>query len=84
MGLMYDLNLIVKGEPDAPGAETTSILHPAGRALLIGLGGPFLFPYKAHGQEEKELKILHIMSYHSPWKWTDDQFNGFKAALKGV
>ena len=24
------------------------------------------------------------MSYHSPWKWTDDQFNGFKEALKGV
>ncbi|MBC7358223.1 MAG: hypothetical protein H5U10_06780 [Desulfacinum sp.] len=24
------------------------------------------------------------MSYHSPWKWTDDQFNGFKAALKDL
>lgn len=30
----------------------------------------------------EKFKILHIMSYHSPWKWTDDQFNGFKYALQ--
>ncbi len=29
-------------------------------------------------------KILHIMSYHSPWEWTDTQFAGFKAALKSL
>jgi ABC-type uncharacterized transport system substrate-binding protein len=29
-------------------------------------------------------KVLHIMSYHSPWEWTDEQFRGFKDALKGV
>lgn len=29
-------------------------------------------------------KVLHVMSYHSPWKWTDDQLNGFKAALQGA
>jgi ABC-type uncharacterized transport system substrate-binding protein len=29
-----------------------------------------------------KFKVLHVMSYHSPWKWTDDQFNGFKSALK--
>lgn len=33
---------------------------------------------------ESAHKILHIMSYHSPWLWTDGQFNGFKDALKGV
>jgi len=33
---------------------------------------------------EKKWKILHIMSYHSPWKWTDEQFGGFKAALQGL
>lgn len=32
----------------------------------------------------KQYKIIHIMSYHSPWKWTDDQFNGFKNALKDL
>ena len=29
-------------------------------------------------------KILHIMSYHAPWKWTDDQFTGFKSVLKDM
>ncbi|EKD35547.1 MAG: hypothetical protein ACD_75C01862G0004 [uncultured bacterium] len=26
-------------------------------------------------------KILHVMSYHLPWEWTETQFNGFKEAL---
>ncbi len=29
-----------------------------------------------------KFRILHIMSYHSPWEWTDGQLNGFKAALQ--
>lgn len=29
-------------------------------------------------------KVLHVMSYHSPWRWTDDQFKGFKHALRGL
>jgi len=33
---------------------------------------------------KKHWKILHIMSYHSPWKWTDEQFEGFKAPLRGL
>ncbi|MBN2180679.1 MAG: hypothetical protein JW715_02100 [Sedimentisphaerales bacterium] len=32
----------------------------------------------------KKFKILHVMSYHSPWKWTDDQLEGFKEALSGL
>lgn len=39
---------------------------------------------ESHQVSKKKWKILHIMSYHSPWKWTDDQFNGFKFALKGL
>jgi ABC-type uncharacterized transport system substrate-binding protein len=39
---------------------------------------------KASANETKRWKILHIMSYHSPWKWTDGQFNGFQAALQGL
>jgi ABC-type uncharacterized transport system substrate-binding protein len=35
-------------------------------------------------QQKKQFKILHIMSYHSPWKWTDDQFQGFKDSLSGL
>jgi ABC-type uncharacterized transport system substrate-binding protein len=32
----------------------------------------------------KKFKVLHIMSYHSPWEWTDSMLDGFKDALKGV
>ena len=29
-------------------------------------------------------KILHIMSYHSPWRWTDGQLEGFKEGMRGL
>lgn len=29
-------------------------------------------------------KILYVMSYHSPWRWTDGQLEGFKLAMAGV
>jgi len=29
-------------------------------------------------------KVLHIMSYHMPWKWTEDQLNGFKEVLSDL
>ena len=32
---------------------------------------------------KKHWKILHIMSYHSPWKWTDGQFDGLKLRAEG-
>ena len=32
----------------------------------------------------KTYKILHVMSFHSPWEWTDSQFNSFKDAFQGV
>jgi len=32
----------------------------------------------------KEFRILYIMSYHSPWRWTDWQLEGFQEELKGV
>lgn len=41
-------------------------------------------PVAATDLAQKHWKILHIMSYHSPWKWTDGQLEGFKAALRGL
>jgi ABC-type uncharacterized transport system substrate-binding protein len=32
----------------------------------------------------RAFKVLHIMSYHTPWEWTENQLNGFKDALQGV
>jgi ABC-type uncharacterized transport system substrate-binding protein len=34
--------------------------------------------------QTSELRILHIMSYHSPWRWTDRQFEAFRDELQGV
>lgn len=31
-----------------------------------------------------KFKVLHIMSYHSPWRWTDGQLEGFKEGLQGL
>lgn len=30
------------------------------------------------------IRILHVMSYHTPWRWTDGQLEGFKAGLGDV
>ena len=32
--------------------------------------------------KDKEFRILHLMSYHTLWEWTDQQFLGFKTALE--
>lgn len=29
----------------------------------------------------RPLRVLHVMSYHSPWRWTDGQLAGFKETL---
>jgi len=32
----------------------------------------------------KPFKILHVMSYHAPYEWTDEQLRGFQEALADV
>jgi ABC-type uncharacterized transport system substrate-binding protein len=60
--------------------------------LLSGEGGRTA-PRSATAQADKEAdsidphrtyKILHVMSYHAEWQWTQDQLNGFKDALRNV
>ena len=44
-------------------------------------------PLAAGGSDKQPphtYKILYIMSYHSPWRWTDNQLQGFKDAMGGV
>ncbi len=50
--------------------------------LFFGVGQCALAAATADGA--KEFRILHIMSYHSPWRWTDRQLEGFQEELKGV
>jgi ABC-type uncharacterized transport system substrate-binding protein len=66
--------------------------------FIAALGMILYFSYRSPGEEtpqggssyesanppKKMWRILHLMSYHSPWKWTDNQFQGFKDALKGL
>jgi hypothetical protein len=65
------------------------------RLLIAGSCLSFFFPGPTRlfgsdmkpgtsAQESRKWKILHIMSYHSPWQWTDDMFNGFKVGLNGL
>ncbi len=55
---------------------------------LAGLVLSLLFLSMPGLAEEKTpvqpIRILHVMSYHSPWRWTDGQFDGFKAGLGDV
>jgi ABC-type uncharacterized transport system substrate-binding protein len=30
---------------------------------------------------QRTFKILHVMSYHTPWRWTERQLSGFKEGL---
>jgi ABC-type uncharacterized transport system substrate-binding protein len=32
----------------------------------------------------RPFRILHVMSYHSPWRWTDGQLEGFREGLGDV
>ncbi|MEW6513854.1 MAG: ABC transporter substrate binding protein [Pseudomonadota bacterium] len=41
-------------------------------------------PASAQTPAGKEYKILYVMSYHSPWRWTDWQLEGFQEEMKGV
>ncbi|MBO6519893.1 MAG: hypothetical protein JJ900_03290 [Rhodospirillales bacterium] len=45
-------------------------------AFLLGF-----IPALASASQPKPLKILHVMSYHAPWIWTDEQLAGFKDGL---
>lgn len=47
---------------------------------LIGWGNISLAAEKT----KASYKILHVMSYHSPWRWTDGQLKGFQEALRDL
>ncbi|MFA5156635.1 MAG: ABC transporter substrate binding protein [Candidatus Omnitrophota bacterium] len=57
--------------------------------IILAIAAGLLFsawghPANAQAAGKKKFKILHIMSYHSPWEWTDDQLIGFKEQLKDL
>jgi len=54
------------------------------RRSLLGAGAALLLPFGVRAGGSRHLRILHIMSFESPWRWTDGQFAGFKEALGDV
>jgi ABC-type uncharacterized transport system substrate-binding protein len=52
--------------------------------VFLALALPHYADAASPAQDKKEFRILHIMSYHSPWRWTDRQLEGFQEELKGV
>lgn len=34
--------------------------------------------------QDRPFRILHVMSFDSPWRWTDGQFSGFKEGIGDV
>ena len=40
-----------------------------------------LLALPAAASDSKPFKILHVMSYHIPWVWTDEQLAGFEEGL---
>lgn len=57
-------------------------IHGVMVAVLLALSQTFVQAQTAAAG--KEYKILYVMSYHSPWRWTDWQLEGFQEELKGV
>lgn len=62
-------------------------IHSPQRFYIVSIAAVFAFylytpfAFGAILTEPARFRILHIMSYHSPWRWTDDQLSGFKAGL---
>ena len=68
-------------------ADSFQAMSVSTASFLIVISVSLVFTADTQGEgthSSKSWKILHIMSYHSPWLWTDDQFDGFKTALKGL
>jgi ABC-type uncharacterized transport system substrate-binding protein len=57
-------------------AVSCLVIVMASPACAAGAGG--------NGETSRKYRILHIMSYHSPWRWTDGQLHGFKFGMGGV
>lgn len=53
------------------------LLHPTAVRGEAGVARPT-------GDKRSHFRILHVMSYNSPWRWTDGQFTGFKDVLHGL
>ncbi len=71
IAIVFSAYLFLKFDPSRVSADNNMLEDVTSKQIVV--------PVSA-----KKYKILHVMSYHSPWQWTDSQLLGFQAALKGV
>lgn len=64
----------------------TRFLRLAGSlaGIFLAVQASTVFADAPTSPQGKVYKILHIMSYHSPWRWTDGQLQGFKEGMQGL
>lgn len=66
------------------------LAHATRRRLVLGAGAALLLPATPAvaqwtlPRNAPPIRILHAMSYHTPWRWTEGQLEGFKAGLGDV
>jgi ABC-type uncharacterized transport system substrate-binding protein len=53
-------------------------------ATLVTLAAYTRGAHAGGPERPRPSRIFHVMSYHSPWRWTDGQLQGFKDAMQGV
>lgn len=60
-------------------------IRPCGHMMLtaawFAIVSATCFAGQASAAGKETFKILHVMSYHAPWVWTDEQLNGFTEGL---
>jgi hypothetical protein len=69
------------------GISLCAVLAPGAQEALLARADQSEAGPKAStdsGASKRKYKILHVMSYHSPWEWTDDLTRGFMDELSGV
>lgn len=60
-------------------------LKPIRAMLATLIAALVLSSWSTHAAApQKTYRILHIMSYHAPWRWTEGQLAGFKEGLGGL
>lgn len=64
------------GLPGVTGGPARGV--PRRQLLLAGAASLVATPALAAARPPR---IFHVMSYHSPWRWTDGQWQGFRDAL---
>lgn len=55
----------------------------AGCAALLVAAAPVCAQWTVQ-KDGPPIRILHAMSYHTPWRWTEGQLEGFKAGLGDI